>query len=605
MGIYRLHKVFTPYSHLDLPDVQFEQTSDRAYSVHIDKPVQKLTRAGHTNWTWEPVTFGPTIVAPGSVTSTFFHASGSGPSDPGYTATSYSYVVTSIDEDTGQESRASSITTVSNDLTLDGNYNTISWAAATGAERYNVYKNVSGTYGYIGGTEGLSFQDQNILADLSNTPPKARNPFDSAGNYPSTLGMHQQRLLFGRTRNNPNAIFGSQSADLENMDRSFPPKDDDAFEQAIVGRRVNPINQLVEADRLLALTGDSIYAITGGGTDEAITPSQFLPKKQSGRGASRLRAIDIDEVVFYQPLRGSGVRSLNFTFEIEGYRSDDISLFSSHLFAKHDIIAWDYQAQPFSVIWAVRSDGKLLAFTWQREQEVWGWTVCETDGEFQDVAVITENNVDRVYVIVKRTINGVVRRMYERFSLPHDVHDPDDYVNACPLDCAVTQSFDEPTATIRGLWHLEGATVSAFADGYAIDGLVVQNGSVTLPEPASCVSVGLPMTAEIETLPLPLQSDRGSMHTSRQTMREIVIRTLDTKGLDVAIRNDGRLGEFEPASERYGNETWDLNSTIGAKDFDVKLDSVYGDGATVVIRQQAHLPAYITGLFLDPMVSGD
>ena len=94
MGLYRLHKVSTPYSHLDLPDVQFEQTSDSAYSVHIDKPVQKLTRAGHTNWTWEPVTFGPTIVAPGGVSSTFFHASGRGPSDPGYTATDYSYVVT-------------------------------------------------------------------------------------------------------------------------------------------------------------------------------------------------------------------------------------------------------------------------------------------------------------------------------------------------------------------------------------------------------------------------------------------------------------------------------------------------------------------------------
>jgi hypothetical protein len=605
MGLYRLHKVYTPYSHLDLPDVQFEQTNDRAYSVHIDKPVQKLTRAAHTEWDWSEVTFGPTIVAPGSVAAAFFHASGSAPGDPGYTATSYSYVVTSIDEDTGQESRASSIATTSNDLTLDGNYNTITWAAATGAERYNVYKNNSGTYGYIGGTEGLSFQDQNILADLSNTPPKATNPFASADNYPSTLGMHQQRLLFGRTRNNPNAIFGSQSADLENLDKSFPPKADDAFSQAIVGRRVNPINQLVGAGSLLALTGDSIYAITGGGVAEAITPSDFLPKKQSGRGASRLRAIDIDEVVFFEPLRAKGVRALNYTFEIEGYRSNDVSLFSAHLFARFPITAWDYQAEPFSVVWTVRGDGKMLPFTWQREQEVFGWTVAETNGEFQDAAVITEGGVDRVYLIVKRTINGVERRMYERMALPHDIHNPDDYVNACPLDCAVTQTFETPQTAITGLWHLEGATVTAFADGYEIKDLVVTNGTVTLDFAATTVSVGLPFTCEIETLPLALASDRGSMHTNRQTVDEIVLRTLDTKGLEVAIRNDGALGEFEPAAERNGSEVWDVQSTIGAKDFEIKLDSVYGDGATVVIRQLASLPFYITGLFIAPVVSGD
>jgi hypothetical protein len=143
-----------------------------------------------------------------------------------------------IDDDLGQESRASVIVSCSNDLTLSGNYNTVAWSAATGAERYAVYKENNGIYGFIGGSEGLTFEDRNISADLSDTPPKAINPFSGVGNYPSALTFHQQRLFWGRTANRPNAVFASQSADIENHDVSRPAKADDAIAFALVGKRV-------------------------------------------------------------------------------------------------------------------------------------------------------------------------------------------------------------------------------------------------------------------------------------------------------------------------------------------------------------------------------
>ena len=69
----------------------------------------------------------------------------------------------------------------------------------------------------------LEFLDDNIGPDLSQAPPEAYNPFDGPGNYPSTVTFFEQRLLLGRTRNSPNAIFGSRSTEFENFDQSIPP----------------------------------------------------------------------------------------------------------------------------------------------------------------------------------------------------------------------------------------------------------------------------------------------------------------------------------------------------------------------------------------------
>ena len=60
--------------------------------------------------------------------------------------------------------------------------------------------------------------------------------------------------------------------------------------------------------------------------------------------------------------------------------------------------------------------------------------------------------------------------------------------------------------TVPFLWHLEGETVVALANGYVVKDLTVTNGVVTLPTAASRVHVGFPFTAEIETLRL----DAGS-----------------------------------------------------------------------------------------------
>lgn len=597
MGVARVYRVGSPYNGVELAELDFEQSADVMYITHIDHPVTKLLRYAHDHWEFAEVTFGPTLEAPTGLSAT--------PTTPNTDADNSgaaffpqdaSYVVTAVSDDTGQESRASSSDTANNDLTLKRNFNMITWSAVTGADRYYVYKsNNTQDFGYIGSTASLTFIDDNIGPELSNGPPAGQNPFAAAGDYPSTVTFFEQRLLFARTTNRPNAIYGSKSADFENFDVSRPLKDSDALSIGLVAGRVNSINQLASVTNLLALTSDSIFRIDGANDGGYITPQQIRGRRQIGRGSSRLGPLIVDNVVFYRPSAGSSVRTIGYTFELDGYQSSDISIFSPHLFRDFDIVSWAYAQEPDSAIWAVRSDGKLLCFTWEQEQQVWGWTLCETDGLVESVCAITENGEDRVYMTVRRTIGETEKLFIERMASAKW----DDPTKTCFLDCAVSFFLEEPQSTFSGLWHLEGATVWALADGAVVRELVVENGQVTLPPnqgPSSNVTIGLPYTALIETMPLVIAG--GATVGKKQQLCDVTIRLIDS-GAPMVGPSDDKLFQLKARStEAYGDPDDLLN---GLYKFD-NQSRVSGE-VSLVVKQDLPLPLHLTAAFLNPQVS--
>jgi hypothetical protein len=590
MGVARVYRVGTPYNGIELAEIDFEQTADVMYLAHIDHAPTKLLRYGHDHWEFATVTFGPTIAAPTGVSAT--------PSTPNTTDAYYknaTYVVTAVSDATGQESRASAPDTASNDLSLRGNSNSIGWAAVTGADRYNVYKSDNTqSYGYIGQTEALTFVDDNIGPELTNGPPGAQNPFAAAGDYPSTVTFFEQRLIFARTNNRPNAIYGSQSGDFENFDTSQPLKDSDAFSLGLVAGRVNAVNQLASVSNLLALTSDSIFKIDGANEDGYLTPSQVRGRRQIGRGSSRLGPLVIDNVTFYRPSTGSSIRTLGYSFELDGFQSSDVSIFSPHFFRDFEVVSWAYCQEPDSLIWVVRDDGKLLCFTWEQEQQVWGWTLCETDGLVESVCAISEAGEDRLYLTVRRTIAGGERLFVERMASTKW----SDVTRSCFLDCAVSFFLEEPATVFSGLWHLEGETVWALADGAVVKNLVVADGEVTMPltqGASSNVTIGLPYSALIETNPLIVNGGANAGKT--QQLGEAVVQLINSAAPKVGPSEDKLYQIKSRRVEAYGEPDELLN---GQYRFD-NANHVSGQ-TSIIITQDLPLPLYVTAAFLEPKV---
>lgn len=582
MAVYPLYKMATPYNAPELGDIDYAQAHNVIYLTHEYYPVSKLFRNDHADWTYDEVTFAPGIGVPTSVSAVATVANtDAANSGDGYFPQNYSYIISAVNTD-GQESRGSAPDGATNDTELPRNYTTITWAApATGTvDYYRIYKShESGSFGFIGESTSTSFVDDGYQPDYADAPIEAYTPFGATGKYPSRVGFWEQRLWFGGTTLSPNGVFASRSADFENMDFARPQRENDSIAMSISTGQSNVIEAFIPMDRLLVGTSDNIFSLVGPNDDILVPNPPPGAKRHVGRGVALPKPIMVGEVAFYQPRVESGLRTLGYTFEIDGYRSNDVSIFAPHLFEDFRIVRMAYQAEPSSILWCVRDDGALLAFTWEAEQQVWGWTEQDVGGKVLDVCSVPEGQESRVYLIVERVIDGETVRYVEYL----DRLKWTDYRTASFLDCSRIYVFEDAQTEIRGLGHLEGEEVTVLANGYTLRTTVV-DGAISIEEPASFVIVGLPYSAIVETLPIPPEP-------KKKITGEIYVEMVES----FDVRAGRKEGELELLRTRKEGEIGEPIMFTGQPE-PARPDQVVDRDATIIVMQSSPYPMTITGV---------
>jgi hypothetical protein len=185
----RILEIATPYALEDLPWLKVTQSADVMSICCVNQQTgteyapQELTRVAATVWTLAPLSVGTSINAPGRPSLT-----ASNPPPAGQDPTQYQAVVTAVDGSTGQESVASLVGTVDNsaNIALTAGSITVAWLPIPGAAYYNIYLAPAAynatvppgsVFGYIGSARGNQFLDQNIVQDVTRTPPLHLDPF--------------------------------------------------------------------------------------------------------------------------------------------------------------------------------------------------------------------------------------------------------------------------------------------------------------------------------------------------------------------------------------------------------------------------------------------
>jgi len=343
---------------------------------------------------------------------------------------------------------------------------TVSWTAVAGAEKYDVYKEDHGIFGFIGSSKGTSFIDDNIDPDLSDTPPQQKNPFRFTNNKPSCVSYYQQRRVFGNTNNKPDTIFYTQTGNQSNFNTSTPSRDDDAITAALSALQLNEIRHFIPLNDLIVLTSGSEWKINAG-SDVAFSASTIRQNPQTYVGASHVPPIVVGGSILFVQDRGSMVRNIGYQLESDSYVGGDLTILSTHLFENKTIAEWGYQQIPHSMIWVVQSDGTLLTLTYNREQEVVAWTRHDTVGSFKSVCAVPESNdvEDGVYFVVERTINGNTVKYIERLHTRYF----DDVRDSFFIDSGL--SLDVPVA-ITGATAANPVVITAASHGFSNGDLV-------------------------------------------------------------------------------------------------------------------------------------
>ena len=305
---------------------------------------------------------------------------------------------------------------------------TVSFATATGASKYNIYKlttigTSSFNYAYLGtvyvdnpAKVSAIFQDVGATPDPTDSYPGEVSLFASTDNYPSAVGYFQQRRIFSNTNNNPNYSWMSEIGCVANFASHLVVQDNYPIQFNMLGKRYNHIKHIIDIGNLIFFTSEGEWMIHGNQAG-IITPSEINPKQHSYNGSGTIQPIIVDDNIFYLQANGKTIRDLLYSYEVDKYRGNDLTVFASHLFEGYQITSWTFQKSDDPIVWAVRDDGVLLGLSYNREHEIRGWHKHDFDGgTVESVCAIPNGSTDDVYVVVKRTIGSSTKRYVEKLS---------------------------------------------------------------------------------------------------------------------------------------------------------------------------------------------
>lgn len=573
------YEITSPYGVSILSELEWVQGADTMYIMQGDTPVYRLQRFGDIDWrllaapfTVEP--FDEVGIKPALALTLSAATVGTGRNFSAASAFLASDVGRYIVAGSGQalitayvdasnvtceiQSAFSGTSIASGTWTLDGSPQTTCTVSAVGPVGTAVtatlgaagwratgevgkYIKVNGgllkVTGYSTSTV-LNCVVQQVLtsttAAIANSWSLNSSIWGGSNKYPRTGTLYEQRLLLAGSAGFPQTVVGSRIGDTLNFE--LGTNDSDAFSREVATAQVATIRHLGQGKRLMVFTSQNEMSMRGG-NEKPITPTNMQKNDESTAGSNQVRPVKIGNEILFVQRAGKKVRACGYRQDIDGFESPDRTVFSEHITGT-GVVDMTFQQEPDALLYCVRADGQIAVSTYDTEQEVNAWGRWITDGQVESVACIPTPTAEQVWVIVKRTINGITKRYVEYFDL------------SLKTDCAKTMTSGSPQTVWTGLSHLEGKTVKVLADGVVQAGKVVTGGQITLDRPATAVEVGLGFTPLIKMLNPEVGSAAGTSQGAAISVGEVIVRVLDTVGVEI----DGKKKDFRKMDSNLLNK---------------------------------------------------
>ncbi|MGY6030660.1 hypothetical protein [Phytobacter sp. AG2a] len=349
-----------------------------------------------------------------------------------------------------------------------------------------------------------------------------------AKGFPTKVGFYKSRLVFaGRQK-----LWFSVASDFENftpMSDGFQVQADDGINVQIEADATNTIQWLAASSSLIIGTASSEFSCSPSTTTSGFGPDNIQIVQESHYGSKGINSAIVGDTVMFVQRAGRKVRAVTADASSGSYSSVDLSVIAEHI-TSTGIVNFAWQQEPDYVLWVVLTDGSLVGLTYNAEQEITGWHRHTVSGFVEAVSTIPDpaGERDDLWLVVRRTINGVQRRYVEYLHATWDAN-TQPQSQAFYVDCGLSYN-GAAVSTLSGLSHLEGRTVSILTDGAVHPDRVVSGGAVSLEWTASVAHIGLSYRSEIVTLPLEAGGTAGTAQSKTKRVNELAIRFVNTLG---------------------------------------------------------------------------
>lgn len=560
-------EIATPYTTADIFDLKFTQSNDVLYVAHPTYAPRKITRTSHTAWSISTISFLDGPYLPTNTTATTMTPS----------ATTGSVTVT-----------ASAAT----------------FAATDVGRAIRIQHSSTWGWGTITAFTSTTQVTVNVISAFGGTTAVTTwrlGSWSATTGYPSCVTFYEDRLCWAGATPTPQRVDMSKTGDYENM---APTKTDGtvAADNAVAITLNSDDVQIIrwiigEEKGLLVGTVKAEWVVRPSNQQEALTPTNVSAKQATSYGSANIQCTRAGKAVLFVHRARRKLREMAYVYEVDGFRAPDMTIFAEHV-SRGGLIELAYQQEPQSILWAVRTDGTLLGFTYERDQKVLAWHRHVIGGAFgsgqavvESVAVIPapDGTRDELWMIVKRTIGGVTKRYVEYMQKPYE--DGDTQSSAWYVDCGLAYS-GAPATTITGLSHLEGQVVTILADGAAHPTKTVSGGQITLDRSASVVNVGFGYFSDGETLRFEAGAADGTAQGKTQRFHRVTFRLHNALGL----KTGSKFTDLTEVTFRDTADDLGVAVPLFSGDLRESWDGDYADEANICWRWHQPLPGKILAL---------
>ncbi len=343
------------------------------------------------------------------------------------------------------------------------------------------------------------------------------NVWSSSRGWPRTVTFHEGRLFFGGSKSRPSTVWGSKVGIFFDF-QATESLDDDAIDATLDTNQLNIIVDMTSSRDLQAFTTGGEFYVPQSGTDP-ITPATLVFKAVSRNGmrpGTRVQALDTGTLFIQR--QGKALNEFLFSDSQLTYVTQRISLLSGHLLKGPSRIAMRKATSTDEgdlLLMTNANDGTMAVYSIMRSQQIVAPSEWTTDGQFKDVNI----DVTDIYVVVKRTFNGVDRYFLERFD------------NTIFTDCAF---IGGAASSASSLPHI-GKSLNVITDGVPQENATVSGGgSVTFTRPSTTkYEVGLPFTVYAKTMPVDIKLQSGTRTGFKKRIMQVNAIVDDTQHLSI------------------------------------------------------------------------
>lgn len=404
---------------------------------------------------------------------------------------------------------------------------------------------------YISGTA----VDAAVLSNMGATDPTKdwqEGEWSDRRGYPSAVALYEGRLWWcGKGKWHASVSDAYDVFDEETEGDSGP------INRSIGHGPIDQVAWLLPLQRLIAGTAGAEISARSTSFDEPLTPDNFNLKDASTQGSHNIQALKIDSTgVFvqrgqtrlYQLSFAAGSTSVNFY----DYAPTDLTDIYPEA-GEPGIVRIAIQRQPDTRIHCVKSDGTVSMLVHEPDNEVLAWINIETrDGdEIEDVVILPGTVEDRVYYLVKRSVNGATVRHLEKWALESEAVGGN--INKMADSFAEFTNSEATDSIPAGTCsHLVGEDVVVWADGVCLADsngdiatfTVAGDGSVaSLTHNGASVDVttgivGLSYRGRFQSTKLAYASEMGAALGQRKRMSSLSLLFVNTHAQGVKYGPD-------------------------------------------------------------------